>query len=127
DGCGRYRCERATSGSTGRASRGRKEAAGTARRPASPPRWSRMSSSHSSARKWRSSSPPSRRVAAPSGIRLYDKPAGITSHDVVARVRRRLGRGVKVGHAGTLDPFATGLLLVLVGPATRVQRFLTAL
>jgi tRNA pseudouridine55 synthase len=42
-------------------------------------------------------------------------------------VRRRLGRGVKVGHAGTLDPFATGLLLVLVGRATRVQRFLMAL
>ncbi len=58
---------------------------------------------------------------------LFDKPAGITSHDVVAQVRRRLGRGVKVGHAGTLDPFATGLLLVLVGRATRVQRFLMAL
>ena len=58
------------------------------------------------------------------GVVLYDKPAGITSHDVVARVRRGLGRGVKVGHAGTLDPFATGLLLVLVGRATRVQRFL---
>jgi tRNA pseudouridine55 synthase len=56
-----------------------------------------------------------------------DKPAGVTSHDVVASVRRRLGRGVKVGHAGTLDPFATGLLLVLVGRATRVQRFLMAL
>ncbi|NUT55652.1 MAG: tRNA pseudouridine(55) synthase TruB, partial [Thermoleophilia bacterium] len=61
------------------------------------------------------------------GIILCDKPAGITSHDVVARARRRLGRGVKVGHAGTLDPFATGLLLVLVGRATRVQRFLMAL
>lgn len=61
------------------------------------------------------------------GLILYDKPAGITSHDVVAQVRRRLGRGVKVGHAGTLDPFATGLLLVLVGRATRVQRFLMAL
>jgi tRNA pseudouridine55 synthase len=45
----------------------------------------------------------------------------------VASVRRRLGRGVKVGHAGTLDPFATGLLLVLVGRATRIQRFLMAL
>jgi tRNA pseudouridine55 synthase len=45
----------------------------------------------------------------------------------VAEVRRRLGRGVKVGHAGTLDPFATGVLLVLVGRATRVQRFLMAL
>src|ERR1700674_5231395 len=61
------------------------------------------------------------------GVILYDKPAGITSHDVVARVRRQLGRGVKVGHAGTLDPFATGLLLILVGRATRVQRFLMAL
>jgi tRNA pseudouridine55 synthase len=61
------------------------------------------------------------------GVILYDKPAGITSHDVVARVRRELGRGIKVGHAGTLDPFATGLLLILVGRATRVQRFLMAL
>ena len=52
---------------------------------------------------------------------LVDKPAGITSHDAVARVRRRLG--AKTGHAGTLDPFATGLLIVLVGrPATREQR-----
>jgi tRNA pseudouridine55 synthase len=61
------------------------------------------------------------------GVILFDKPAGVTSHDVVTGVRRRLGRGVKVGHAGTLDPFATGLLLVLVGRATRVQRFLMAL
>jgi tRNA pseudouridine55 synthase len=60
-------------------------------------------------------------------VLLYDKPAGVTSHDVVARVRRRLGRKTKVGHAGTLDPFATGLLLVLVGRATRVQRFLMEL
>jgi tRNA pseudouridine55 synthase len=66
-------------------------------------------------------------AAASDGVILYDKPAGITSHDAVARVRRRLGRGVKVGHAGTLDPFATGLLLILVGRATRVQRFLMAL
>jgi tRNA pseudouridine55 synthase len=61
------------------------------------------------------------------GVILVDKPAAVTSHDVVAGQRRRLGRGVKVGHAGTLDPFATGLLLVLVGRATRVQRFLMAL
>jgi tRNA pseudouridine55 synthase len=58
---------------------------------------------------------------------LYDKPAGISSAAAVARVRRAAGKGVKVGHAGTLDPFATGLLLVLVGRATRVQRFLMAL
>jgi tRNA pseudouridine55 synthase len=66
-----------------------------------------------------------------SGVLLYPKPAGMTSHDVVARVRRRLGeetgRRVKVGHAGTLDPFATGLLLVLLGAATRAQRFLMGL
>ena len=64
---------------------------------------------------------------APTGVILYPKPAGVTSHDVVARVRRDLGRGTKVGHAGTLDPFATGLLLVLVGKATRAQRFFMAL
>jgi tRNA pseudouridine55 synthase len=62
-----------------------------------------------------------------SGVLLVAKPAGVTSHDVVARERRRLGKGVKVGHAGTLDPFATGLLLVLVGSATRAQRFLMEL
>lgn len=67
------------------------------------------------------------------GVVLYPKPPGVTSHDVVATVRRGLGgprRGagrVRVGHAGTLDPFASGLLLVLVGPATRVQRYLMAL
>ena len=55
------------------------------------------------------------------------KPAGVTSHDVVAATRRELGRATKVGHAGTLDPFATGLLLVLVGRATRAQRFLMEL
>jgi tRNA pseudouridine55 synthase len=61
------------------------------------------------------------------GVLLIDKPAGKTSHDVVAAVRRDLPhprrKGPKVGHAGTLDPFATGLLLVLIGRATRAQRF----
>ena len=60
-------------------------------------------------------------------VLLRAKPAGVTSHDVVAEVRRSLPRGTKVGHAGTLDPFATGLLLVLVGRATRAQRFLMGL
>jgi tRNA pseudouridine55 synthase len=58
-------------------------------------------------------------------VLLLDKPAGKTSHDVVAAVRRE--RSVKAGHAGTLDPFATGLLLVLLGKATRLQRFLVGL
>jgi tRNA pseudouridine55 synthase len=62
------------------------------------------------------------------GIVLVDKPAGVTSHDVVYDVRRKLsraaGRRVKTGHAGTLDPFATGLLVVLIGRATRLQRYL---
>jgi len=58
-------------------------------------------------------------------VLLLDKPAGKTSHDVVAAVRRE--RGVKAGHAGTLDPFATGLLLILLGKATRLQRFLVGL
>jgi tRNA pseudouridine55 synthase len=61
------------------------------------------------------------------GIILLDKPAGISSAAAVARVRRALGGASKVGHAGTLDPFATGLLVILVGRATRVQRFVTAL
>lgn len=58
-------------------------------------------------------------------VLLYDKPAGVTSHDVVAEVRRQ--RHCKAGHAGTLDPFATGLLLILLGRATRLQRFLVGL
>jgi tRNA pseudouridine55 synthase len=56
---------------------------------------------------------------------LVDKPAGLTSHDVVQRVRRVLGTRA-VGHTGTLDPFATGLLVVLVGRATRLARFVEA-
>jgi tRNA pseudouridine55 synthase len=60
------------------------------------------------------------------GVLLIDKPAGMSSHDVVAAVRRSLG-GARTGHAGTLDPFATGLLLVLVGRATKAQSALMAL
>ena len=60
------------------------------------------------------------------GVLLIDKPAGMSSHDVVAAVRRSLD-GVRTGHAGTLDPFATGLLLVLVGRATKAQDALMAL
>jgi tRNA pseudouridine55 synthase len=61
-------------------------------------------------------------------ILLVSKPVGITSHDMVLRIRRSaVSGGRKVGHAGTLDPFATGLLVMLVGGATRVQRFVMAL
>ncbi len=64
------------------------------------------------------------RKASVDGLLLIDKPEGLTSHDVVARVRRHLRPGVKkVGHAGTLDPFATGLLVVLAGRATKLARF----
>ena len=62
-------------------------------------------------------------MTPPEGLLLVDKPAGVTSHDVVDRVRRALGTR-KVGHSGTLDPMATGLLLVGVGRATRLLRFL---
>jgi tRNA pseudouridine55 synthase len=62
-------------------------------------------------------------VSGPRGLLLIDKPGGVTSHDVVDTVRRALGTR-KVGHAGTLDPMATGLLLVGVGGATRLLRFL---
>lgn len=62
----------------------------------------------------------------PEGVLLIDKPAGRTSHDVVDAVRRALGTR-KVGHAGTLDPMATGLLVLGVGRATRLLRFLGAL
>lgn len=60
-----------------------------------------------------------------SGVLVVDKPAGVTSHDVVARIKRE--RRVKVGHAGTLDPFATGVLTILLGRATRLQRYLLEL
>jgi tRNA pseudouridine55 synthase len=59
------------------------------------------------------------------GALIVDKPAGVTSHDVVARVRRLVGTR-RVGHTGTLDPFATGVLVVLVGKATRLMQFLSA-
>jgi tRNA pseudouridine55 synthase len=59
------------------------------------------------------------RALTPNGIFLVDKPAGPTSFDVVAAVRRRTG--ARTGHAGTLDPFATGLLLILSGASTRLQ------
>jgi len=63
-------------------------------------------------------------AAGRGGVLVIDKPAGPTSHDIVAVVRRRF-RGAKVGHTGTLDPFATGVLPVVVGRATRLARYLS--
>lgn len=67
-----------------------------------------------------------RRPANTHGLAVVDKPAGVTSHDVVGMLRRRFGER-QVGHAGTLDPDATGVLLVGVGRSTRLLRFLTDL
>ena len=57
------------------------------------------------------------------GVLIIDKPEGFTSHDVVARLRRIL-KTKRIGHTGTLDPFATGVLVMLVGKATRLAQFL---
>jgi tRNA pseudouridine55 synthase len=57
------------------------------------------------------------------GVLLVDKPQGLTSHDVVYRLRRKLSMR-KIGHAGTLDPMATGLLIMLIGKATRISQYL---
>lgn len=65
---------------------------------------------------------PDVRPEPPEGLLLVDKPSGPTSHDVVSRARRALDEG-RVGHTGTLDPFATGLLLLLVGAATRLAEY----
>jgi tRNA pseudouridine55 synthase len=67
-----------------------------------------------------------RRPPTVHGLAIVDKPAGVTSHDVVDQLRRRFGER-RVGHAGTLDPDATGVLLVGVGSVTRLLRFLTEL
>ena len=61
---------------------------------------------------------------APSGLLVVDKPRGPTSHDVVARIRRIIGTK-SVGHAGTLDPMATGVLIVLVGQCTKLSGYLS--
>src|SRR2546421_10702389 len=108
-------CARATTSSTSPRSRGSRVAAVTGRRLASRATIrSRRSPSPSSA------SPPGvpPRGRSPSGLVLVDKPAGPSSFAIVAGVRRRTG--ARTGHAGTLDPFATGLLLVLSGAATKL-------
>jgi len=64
-------------------------------------------------------------MRAPEGVLVVDKPAGPTSHDIVEAARRYTA-GLRVGHTGTLDPFATGVLALCIGRATRLSRFLTA-
>ena len=64
------------------------------------------------------------RMPGMDGVLIIDKPVGMTSHDVVARVRRVTGHR-RVGHTGTLDPFATGVLVTLIGRATRLAQFLS--
>src|SRR5947207_694124 len=63
-------------------------------------------------------------MARMDGLLIIDKPAGMTSHDVVARVRKITGER-RAGHTGTLDPFATGVLMILLGRATRLAQFLS--
>ena len=65
------------------------------------------------------------RVTRADGLLIVDKPAGPTSHDVVARLRRAL-REKQIGHTGTLDPMATGVLVLVIGKATRLAKFLSA-
>src|SRR5438128_12184757 len=96
-------------------------AAGTARPPDS--RVTRRSRRSRASSTTSSRVPP--RALSPSGLLLIDKPEGPSSFAVVADVRRRTG--ARTGHAGTLDPFASGLLLVLSGTATRLAPWLTGL
>ena len=67
-----------------------------------------------------------KRTEDPTGFAIVDKPAGLTSHDVVAEARKIFGTR-KIGHSGTLDPDATGVLILGVGRATRLLQFLTSL
>src|SRR5439155_12811673 len=99
------------------------EEAGIRRRPASQARSRSRRSSSSSARPSRPHMPP--RALSPSGLVLVDKPAGPSSFAVVRQLRNRTG--ARAGHAGTLDPFATGLLLVLLGASTRLAQYLVGL
>jgi len=64
-------------------------------------------------------------MTSPEGLLVVDKPVGPTSHDVVARVRRALGE-TRIGHTGTLDPAASGVLMLVIGRATRLAQFMTA-
>src|SRR5947208_16860143 len=70
-----------------------------------------------------------RRTTAPEyrGLLVLDKPGGMTSRDAVNQIQRRLPRGTKIGHTGTLDPLATGVLVVCLGHATRLAEHVQAM
>src|SRR5436305_13877710 len=97
--------------------------AGTARLPVSPRICPWRRSSSKSAKAFSTNVPP--RALEPAGVALVDKPHGPSSFAVVAQIRRLTG--ARTGHAGTLDPFATGLLLVLSGRATKLAPCLVGL
>src|SRR6266699_2214512 len=88
--------------------------------------WQRARGSAARSRKWRArfwKQFVTSLTATPDGVLLVDKAEGMTSHDVVALVRRKLGIR-KVGHCGTLDPIATGLLILTLGRGTKIQDLL---
>src|ERR671928_231321 len=116
--------------STSRGSPGSRRVGATSRPPGSPIQGRSSRSGSSSSTRWPASSPSRRpdrvrRLRGVTGLLLVDKPAGPTSFDIIRRLRPVLGP--KLGHAGTLDPFATGLLLVLAGRATRLAPYLSRL
>src|SRR5262245_41938914 len=114
---------RASTSSTSRRSHGASEAEDIARPPASPRTCRSERSSSRSAKAFSTNVPP--RALEPAGVALVDKPRGPSSFAVVAQIRRVTG--ARTGHAGTLDPFATGLLLVLSGRATKIAPCLVGL
>src|SRR5215468_318726 len=116
-------CVRASTSSTSRRSRAVSEGADTVR-PRASPRICRVKRSSSRSAKASSSNVPPRALE-PAGVALVDKPRGPSSFAVVAQIRRVTG--ARTGHAGTLDPFATGLLVVLSGRATKLAPSLVGL
>src|SRR5206468_1810756 len=68
-----------------------------------------------------------RRTSMANGLLVLDKPGGMTSRDAINRAQRWFPRGTKIGHTGTLDPLATGLLVVCLGQATRLAEYVQAM
>src|SRR6267378_3252071 len=120
---GGFRCGQASTSSTCRQLHARSAVAATARPRASRARHRSTRSPSSSGKGSSRSVPP--RALEPAGVALVDKPAGPSSHAIVAQIRRVTG--ARTGHAGTLDPFATGLLLVLSGRTTKIAQWLVGL